>query len=97
MPRKNVRCFVRTKPTTTFPDEVMTLQGDGKGITMHLKRRESGGTVNNQPEHFAFSFDRVLHEATQQAVYDETAAEVVLGAIEGFNGTVMCYGQTGAG
>jgi kinesin family protein 6/9 len=95
--KKSVRCFIRTKPTTTFPEDVMSIQADGKGVAMRLRRREAAGAVNNQPEHFAFAFDKVLHEATQQTVYDEAAADVVTGALEGFNGTVMCYGQTGAG
>lgn len=49
-------------------------------------------------QQYAFRFDEVLGGAAdQQAVYDAVAPDLVRGALEGFNGTVMCYGQTGAG
>lgn len=46
----------------------------------------------------AFTFDSVFGpEASQQAVYDATARGIVDSVLEGFNGTVFCYGQTGTG
>ena len=41
--------------------------------------------------------DAVLHNASQEAVYDNTARDIVSAALQGYNGTVFCYGQTGAG
>ncbi|XP_036372379.1 kinesin-like protein KIF9 isoform X2 [Megalops cyprinoides] len=41
--------------------------------------------------------DRVLHDVSQEEVYNGVARNVVLGALDGYNGTVMCFGQTGAG
>lgn len=35
-------------------------------------------------------FDR---ESTQEEVFDTTAREVVLGALDGYNGTLFAYGQ----
>ena len=45
-----------------------------------------------------FTFDRIFDwECTQREVYDGAAARIVDAAIEGYNGTVFCYGQTGTG
>ena len=45
-----------------------------------------------------FSFDQVLGEdATQADVYMATAQPVVEDVLNGYNGTIMAYGQTGAG
>ncbi|KAL9191567.1 hypothetical protein ACHAXT_001273 [Thalassiosira profunda] len=45
-----------------------------------------------------FTFDAVFSEkSSQRHIYDVCAAPVVKSVLEGFNGTVFCYGQTGAG
>ena len=45
-----------------------------------------------------FSFDAVFSEnATQRKIYDTCAAPVVQSVLEGYNGTIFAYGQTGCG
>ena len=45
-----------------------------------------------------FTFDSVYdHTNAQREIYEETALPVVRAAMEGYNGTVFCYGQTGTG
>lgn len=45
-----------------------------------------------------FVFDRVFGEAaSQEQVYEESARRVVLSVLNGYNGTLMAYGQTGTG
>lgn len=45
-----------------------------------------------------FTFDRVYDdESTQEQVYAETARLSVISALEGYNATIMAYGQTGTG
>jgi kinesin family member 6/9 len=45
-----------------------------------------------------FHFDHVLGRATNQAdVYAAAAAPIVDSVLSGYNGTIMAYGQTGAG
>ena len=41
--------------------------------------------------------DGVLHNSSQSEVYDTCASNVVFEVMEGINGTVLAYGQTGAG
>ena len=65
---------------------------------MHIDKKEEGGTVvNNQLDNWKFKFDTILHNATQDDVYDISAASIVQSVVQGYNGTIMCYGQTGAG
>jgi Cdc6-like AAA superfamily ATPase len=45
-----------------------------------------------------FTFDAVFDEScTQQGVYNTTARSIVDAALNGFNGTIFVYGQTGTG
>jgi len=55
------------------------------------------GVVNNQLDNWKFKFDKILHNSTQDDVYDLSAATIVQNVVAGYNGTVMTYGQTGAG
>ncbi|KAF4316358.1 hypothetical protein BBO99_00006583 [Phytophthora kernoviae] len=47
------------------------------------------------------NFDRaevsIVNPSTQQQVYDTAATEIVEAVMEGYNGTIFAYGQTGAG
>ena len=60
------------------------------------------GGVNNQPCEWGFTFDSVLGApgegtGSQESVYESAAKDVVENVIAGQNGTIMAYGQTGAG
>lgn len=62
--------------------------------------RESEGmmemTVGNQPHQF--KFDHVLSPtASQETVFNSCAAGICDKVLEGFNGCIFAYGQTGAG
>ncbi|KAL0239027.1 hypothetical protein PCE1_004718 [Barthelona sp. PCE] len=51
---------------------------------------------DNPPK--GFTFDRVYGiTSTQQMVYEETAHPIVENVLEGYNGTILAYGQTGTG
>lgn len=46
----------------------------------------------------SFTFDVVYGEdSLQQSVYDECAFSLVESVLEGYNGTMFAYGQTGCG
>ncbi|XP_060585540.1 kinesin-like protein KIF9 isoform X1 [Ruditapes philippinarum] len=55
------------------------------------------GVVNNQIQDWSFRLDGIFHNATQDQVFDTVSANIVTSALDGYNGTMMCYGQTGAG
>jgi len=49
-------------------------------------------------EHGTFQYDRVFGQGcTQEEVYHDVASETVANVMEGYNGTIFAYGQTGAG
>ncbi|PNJ31860.1 KIF9 isoform 3 [Pongo abelii] len=95
--RKKVHAFVRVKPTDDFAHEMIRYGDDKRSIDIHLKKDIRRGVVNNQQTDWSFKLDRVLHDASQDLVYETVAKDVVSQALDGYNGTIMCYGQTGAG
>ncbi|CAJ1336551.1 unnamed protein product, partial [Effrenium voratum] len=95
--RTNVRVVVRARPTANFAAENFQLNEAADSIDMRLPKDESAGLVNNQQESWHFKLDKVLSNASQQQVYDLCSAEVVRSVMDGYNGTVLAYGQTGAG
>ncbi|XP_066207994.1 kinesin-like protein KIF9 isoform X1 [Saccopteryx leptura] len=95
--RKKVHAFVRVKPTDDFAHEMIRYGDDNKTIDIHLKKDTRRGVVNNQQTDWSFKLDGVLHNASQDLVYETVAKDVVSQALSGYNGTIMCYGQTGAG
>uniref|UniRef100_W5MVQ4 Kinesin-like protein n=1 Tax=Lepisosteus oculatus TaxID=7918 RepID=W5MVQ4_LEPOC len=92
-----VTVFVRTRPTGNFAQDLIQYLPDGKTINIHMRKTGQKGLVNNQLSDWSFRLDGVLHDVSQENVYDIVAKRVVLGALDGYNGTVMCFGQTGAG
>jgi kinesin family member 6/9 len=61
-------------------------------------KSQSRVCANNNKDHSVFPVDAVLGEnAGQGAVFDVAARETVDAFLSGYNGTIMCYGQTGAG
>jgi len=97
MGRTNVRVVVRARPTASFAGENFQFNEAADSIDMRLPRDESAGIVNNQQESWHFKLDRVLSNASQEQVFELCASEVVRSVMDGYNGTIMAYGQTGAG
>jgi kinesin family protein 5 len=69
--------------------------GDCVELQPELKRLK---LRKNNWESETYEFDEVLTEfASQKRVYEVVAKPVVESVLEGYNGTVMAYGQTGTG
>ncbi|KAI3699180.1 hypothetical protein L2E82_43278 [Cichorium intybus] len=76
-----------------------------------LNSREEGGPIcitrsdsqsfsikDEKDEQYLFSFDKVFYEDSEQAdVYEFLARPIVRDAVNSINGTIITYGQTGAG
>ena len=98
MIRSAVKVHLRTRPTAKFAEESMTLDGAQQTVHLAVKRREDFGVVNHQKEEFSFRFTgNILHNASQEDVYTTVGEEAVVAALDGYNSTIMAYGQTGAG
>uniref|UniRef100_A0A8C7PWD5 Kinesin-like protein n=1 Tax=Oncorhynchus mykiss TaxID=8022 RepID=A0A8C7PWD5_ONCMY len=96
-PGSEVRVLIRSRPTANFAQELIEYLPDGQTVSVHQRKDSRKGVVNNQLSSWSFRLDGVLHDVSQEEVYGRVGRGVVLGALEGYNGTVMCFGQTGAG
>lgn len=99
MPKNAVKVCIRTRPTANFAADHLDIDGDRGTINVHLHGAKTGEdkTANNSKDQYNFKFHNVLHNAGQDTVYDSLARDVVQSTIKGINGTIMAYGQTGAG
>ena len=73
------------------------VEKDGKSLSLSLHKSPVGGSINNQRDSLGFTLDGILHNASQETVFSSCAQDVVSGVLEGLNGTIFTYGQTGAG
>ncbi|NXT92489.1 KIF9 protein, partial [Anhinga rufa] len=94
---KRVHTFVRVKPTADFAQDMIKFGPDNKSIDIYIKKDAKKGVVNNRQTDWSFRLDGVLHNTSQELAYETVAKKVVSEALIGYNGTIMCYGQTGAG
>ncbi|ESR46415.1 hypothetical protein CICLE_v10000365mg [Citrus x clementina] len=70
----------------------------GDSVCIHGIDNESFIFKDDKEENFKFGFDRVFYEKSEQAeVFEFLALPIVRDAFNGMNGTVITYGQTGAG
>ncbi|GKF00675.1 kinesin-like protein KIN-UA, partial [Tanacetum coccineum] len=90
-----VRVAVRLRPQNS---EELTTDADFADcveLQPELKRLK---LRRNNWDSDTFEFDEVLTEfASQKRVYEVVAKPVVESVLDGYNGTVMAYGQTGTG
>ena len=61
-------------------------------MTVHIPKDASGGHINNQQESWKFKFDKLMHNASQEDMFNYCAEDIVKSVVSGYNGTVMCYG-----
>ena len=103
-PNENFKVAIRVRPpvprelngTRPFVN-VVRVPTDHKSITLceHLDTDDGrSGVYSTQ----SFTFDRVYEQqARQQDVYEGSAQSAVLSVLQGYNATVIAYGQTGTG
>ncbi|KAJ3075083.1 Kinesin-like protein kif3b [Podochytrium sp. JEL0797] len=97
MPAEAVIVCVRCRPFSEKEKERVTgakksvlIQPDRGAVTLQSPKNEED--IKN------FTFDAAFDETcTQIEVYNSTARIIVDAVLNGFNGTVFCYGQTGTG
>ena len=93
----NVNVFVRIRPTVNFSSDTIELHPDNKSLTIHSKKDERRGHINNQILDWTYRTNRVLHNASQPEVFERCAEEAIRKSLDGYTSTIMAYGQTGAG
>lgn len=93
MPRR-IHVGVRAKPETGPRLQEFTVEGAKASSSRDLVRLEIGvGGVRSE-----FHFDDFFDESSSQAsVFDACARPLIDEVLQGYNGTLFAYGQTGAG
>ena len=88
-----VQVVVRTRPTASFAADNIVVGEDRKTMTVRVPKADNP----NAQDSWGFRYDGVLHNASQETVYQEQVEHIVQSVLRGYNGTIMCYGQTGSG
>ncbi|KNA04479.1 hypothetical protein SOVF_199320 [Spinacia oleracea] len=74
------------------------IRDHGSCVSIHRIDDESFNFKDEKDGDLSFSFDKVFYEDSAQAsVYEVLALPIVQDAVSGLNGTILSYGQTGAG
>ena len=97
MGKAHIDVYARVRPCKK-PSQHFDVDYTDHAVAVRLPRDATAGLINNQRENFSFAFSRVLDATiTQDAVFDTVAQPVVDSVLEGYNGTIFAYGQTGTG
>uniref|UniRef100_A0A8D2L4V9 Kinesin motor domain-containing protein n=2 Tax=Varanus komodoensis TaxID=61221 RepID=A0A8D2L4V9_VARKO len=83
---KRVTAFARVKPTAEFPQDMIKIGADNKTIEVYIEKDCSEGVVNNKQTDWSFKLDGILHNASQDVVYDAVARDLVSRGLNGYNG-----------
>lgn len=92
-----IRVFIRCRPTQSFADANIKLDEEKGDISINIPKRDDQGYVNHQQENWSFKFDKILRNASQEVLFGMTGKDMVSGVLDGYSGTIIAYGQTGAG
>ena len=92
---ENIKVVVRCRPLSKKEVEkgfkpIVDID-NSKGL-VHLNKLNEDG----EPKSFSFN-SAYAWDATQQFIYDDAGRPIVDAVLEGFNGTIFAYGQTGTG
>ncbi|XP_029313964.1 kinesin-like protein KIF9 isoform X2 [Cottoperca gobio] len=92
-----VGVFVRIRPTANFSKDLIECLPDGQTVNIHHKKDSRRPQDSRKSQLSSFRLEGVLQDVSQGELYARVCQRVVLGALDGYNGTLMCFGQTGAG
>lgn len=92
---ENIKVVVRCRPMSQ--DEIkdgyhQVVQVDSRKAVVNLFKNPD----DSEPKTFPFN-SAYPDNVTQQFIYDDCARPIVDAVLEGFNGTIFAYGQTGTG
>lgn len=94
---ESVRVVVRCRPMNSKEKAASYEQVVGVDVKLgQVSVKNSKGTSHELPK--TFTFDSVYDWSSKQfELYDETFRPLVDSVLQGFNGTIFAYGQTGTG
>jgi hypothetical protein len=93
--RSSTQVVFRVRPSDNVSDRFL-LDASGKSISI----RQTVSTVTDgvsKQELLTFGCEAALQNASQERTFEVTGRPVADAVLEGYNGTILAYGQTGAG
>src|SRR4051794_24196236 len=94
---ENIKVVIRCRPLSSDErrdNRQKVVEMDRK--TREVRVRNLAGGKDEPPR--TFTMDGVFDEKqTQEQIYNETCRPIVNNIIQGYNGTIFAYGQTGTG
>lgn len=97
MVKTPIKVIIRARPTVNYASKNIMMDETNSKISINIPKQEEKGYVNHQQENWGFQFDKVLQNASQEVIFDICAKNIVNSLLDGYSGTIMAYGQTGAG
>ena len=96
MSSKHVAVVVRARPADNH-DPRLVFDEKSKTISIKLAEENHGEKGNrvprNQQDAWRFKFHNVLSDVSQDKVFDEVGQNLIRSTLDGYNGTIMAYGQ----
>jgi hypothetical protein len=97
-----VRCRpISSKEIETGKKEVVSVDESRRMITVRNPKPDKSSFLfdaGSQNPLRDFTFDRTYSQVSkQEVIFDETAKPILESVLEGYNGTIFAYGQTGTG
>ena len=91
---ENIKCIVRCRPLNEkekgLGTKCITISADSKVVFVENK--------NDKLQNGKYAMDKVFSEyVTQEEIFQEIGEPIIQSFIGGYNCTIFCYGQTGAG
>jgi len=71
--KESIKVVIRTRPTPDFAAKNIAIDTQTQTVTVNVPKEEEKGVVNNQQETWKFKFDKILHNASQEDVFEYCA------------------------
>eukprot|EP01102_Stenamoeba_stenopodia_P009486 TRINITY_DN279_c0_g1_i1.p1 TRINITY_DN279_c0_g1~~TRINITY_DN279_c0_g1_i1.p1 ORF type:complete len:697 (-),score=174.81 TRINITY_DN279_c0_g1_i1:103-2193(-) len=100
---QNISVFCRFRPEDDLErekggEQCAFFEEDDVTVTLKVLDKNKNTSNQNKELRYQFSYDRVFAPyATQEEIYLNTSAPIIQSFLNGVNGAVIAYGQTGAG
>ena len=93
---ESIKCVVRCRPLNSKEKDLgikcISISPDSKVVFVENKHDK------NQPNKGKYAMDKVFDEnVSQEEIFKEVGEPILTNFIGGYNCTIFCYGQTGAG
>jgi len=92
-----IKVYIRTRPTTDSAGENLKILDDRQTVTVNIDKSDPLNFLNTPECNYQFKFHSILHNVSQEIVFEEAAREIVDSFIQGYHGCIFAFGQRGAG